>query len=203
MNNIITESEVVVRMRVLIAEDNNLTILGVSLIVEKLGHEVVAVASDGKEAVELILKERPDLVLMDINMPEKSGIEVLEIVRQEVDTPCIFITAYSDENFIKEASRLGAIGYVIKPVTEEQLKAQIELGIHQKQHLDEARNETSYYKQALKERKTIERAKGILMDRLQIKEAEAMRRIQKRSRDENKKMIVVAQEIIKADNYFK
>ena len=190
-------------MRVLIAEDNNLTILGVSLIVEKLGHEVVAVASDGKEAVELILKERPDLVLMDINMPEKSGIEVLEIVRQEVDTPCIFITAYSDENFIKEASRLGAIGYVIKPVTEEQLKAQIELGIHQKQHLDEARNETSYYKQALKERKTVERAKGILMDRLQIKEAEAMRRIQKRSRDENKKMIVVAQEIIKADNYFK
>lgn len=119
-------------MRVLIAEDNSLTLVGLTMMLEKLGHEVVATASDGEEACRKLLEQEVDLALLDINMPKKSGIEVLQTISQKISIPCIFLTAYSDENFIKEASRLGAVGYVIKPVTEEQLKAQIEISISQR-----------------------------------------------------------------------
>lgn len=186
-------------MRILIAEDNSLTSLGISMIVERLGHEVIGISSDGQEAIKQAIEQRPDLILMDINMPKKNGLEALEEINKAVSIPCIFITAYSDEAFIKGAAHLNAIGYVTKPVSEAQLKAQIELGIHQQGKLRAARAEAFHYKQALSERKLVERAKGILMDRLGIKEAEAMHRLQKKCRDQGKKIAVVAEEIINAD----
>ncbi len=189
-------------MRVLIAEDNSLTLVGLTMMLEKLGHEVVATASDGEEACRKLLEQEVDLALLDINMPKKSGIEVLQTISQKISIPCIFLTAYSDENFIKEASRLGAVGYVIKPVTEEQLKAQIEISISQRMRLQQAAASAAYYKNALAERKLIERAKGILMDRMRLSESDAMKRLQKKSRDENKKLVTVAEDIIRADEVF-
>lgn len=189
-------------MRILIAEDNSLTLVGLTMMVEKMGHQVVATASDGEEACEKLRNTELDIALLDINMPKKSGMEVLRSLGDELDVPCIFLTAYSDENFIKEASKLGAVGYVIKPVTEEQLKAQIEIGVSQRTRLQEANKSAAFYKHALEERKLIERAKGILMDRLQLREADAMKRMQKKSRDENKRLVTVAEEIIRANEAF-
>lgn len=189
-------------MRVLIAEDNSLTLVGLTMMLEKLGHDVVATASDGEEACQKLLSQKIDLALLDINMPKKSGIEVLQTVGKQISIPCIFLTAYSDESFIKEASRLGAVGYIIKPVTEEQLKAQIEISIWQRTRLQQATESAAYYKNALEERKLVERAKGILMERMRLSESDAMKRLQKKSRDENKKLVAVAEDIIRANEAF-
>lgn len=173
------------------------------MLIEKLGHEVVMTSCDGKAAVNDALKYRPDLILMDINMPNVNGIEALRCIALNGDFACIFITAYSDESLIQEASALGAVGYVVKPVDERQLKASIDIGMKRFKDIIQARKDVELYRSALEERKTIERAKGILMDRLGLKEAEAMKRLQKRSRDTNTKIIVVAEEIIHADNCFR
>lgn len=189
-------------MRILVAEDNSLTLVGLTMMLEKMGHEVVAAVGDGEEACRKLLDTQPDLALLDINMPRKSGIEVLQEVGQQLEIPCIFLTAYSDESFIREASRLGAAGYVMKPVTEEQLRAQIEISVSQKKRLLEANASAAYYKNALAERKLVERAKGILMDRMGLSESEAMKRLQKKSRDENKRIAMIAESIIKANEAF-
>ena len=188
--------------RIFVAEDDSIILMGLKMILKHLGHTVVGEAVDGETAIERIFELKPQLLLLDINMPKKSGIEVLQTISQKISIPCIFLTAYSDENFIKEASRLGAVGYVIKPVTEEQLKAQIEISISQRMRLQQAAASAAYYKNALAERKLIERAKGILMDRMRLSESDAMKRLQKKSRDENKKLVTVAEDIIRADEVF-
>lgn len=190
-------------MRILIAEDNSLTRMSIALIVENLGYEACGMASDGAEAVKMAANLKPDLILMDINMPGKNGLEALQEISASNDIPCIFVTAYANDSFIKSAAHLGAVGYVTKPVTEEQLRAQIKMGLSQKETLGAAQREAAHYKNALEERKVIERAKGILMDRAGIKEGEAMKRLQKISRDKNQKLIDVAREIVKADELFK
>lgn len=189
-------------MRVLIAEDNGLTLVGLEMMLEKMGHEVVATASDGEEAYRKLLSEEPELALLDINMPKMSGIEVLKALGQQIDIPCIFLTAYSDESFVKEAACLGVAGYVLKPVTEDQLRVQIEISVSQKNRLQKANESAAYYKKTLEERKLIERAKGILMERMGLSESEAMKRLQKKSRDENKRLVVIAENIIRANEAF-
>ena len=190
-------------MRVLIAEDDSMVLLGLTMLVEKLNHEVVMTAHDGKSAYEGALKCKPDLILMDINMPTLNGIEALRLLAMHGDFACVFITAYSDNSFIEEASSLGAVGYVVKPVDERQLHASIELGMKRYNDTLLARKEANHYRNALEERKTIERAKGILMERLGIKEVEAMKRLQKRSRDTNTTILIIAEDIIHADKCFR
>lgn len=189
-------------MRIFIAEDNSIALLGIIAMLEQMGHTVAGTAGNGEDACRLLRQTAPDMAILDINMPKMSGIEVLKAVGQEVDIPYIFLTAYSDESLILEASSLGAVGYVLKPVTADQLKAQIEIGASQKKRLRKASEDADHYKKALEDRKLIERAKGILMDRLQLREEDAMRRLQKKSRDENKKLTTIAKEIIDANKVF-
>ncbi len=189
-------------MRILIVEDNSAVLMGLQMMVENIGHEVVDAIGDAEIALRRILETQPDLVLMDINLSSKmSGIDIFHQVKLQADIPFLFITAYSDSDLMRRTSELGAIGYIVKPVTEDQLRAQILLGMDRYAEIKKAQQEASYYKKSLEERKIIERAKGILMDRLNIKEAEAMSKMQKRSRDNNVKLVKVAEDIIKANEY--
>jgi response regulator NasT len=190
-------------LNILIAEDESIILMGLKSNLKKLGHNVIAEAFNGKEAVKLALEKEPDIVLIDINMPEMDGIEAIKRINQKKSIPCIIITGYNDEKLIKRATKAGAFAYLIKPVDKNDIKPALRIAAARFKEFNTAVDELDKSKKALKKRKLIERAKGIIMDRMDLKEKDAMRFLQKKSNDQNKKMIVVAEEIIKADQQFK
>ena len=190
-------------MRIFLAEDDPIILSGFSMMVQALGHEVVGMATDGKAAVEKILELQPDLILMDINMPQIDGISAIEACNREKVFPCIIITGYRDEEQIKRATVAGVYGYLHKPVDEYQLRAEISVVMERHRDYMRLEQELIHAKTSLEERKIIERAKGIVMDKMNLKEADAFSFLQKKSRDKNMKLINVAYEIIKANELFK
>ena len=155
-------------------------------------------ATDGMEALNKI-KMKPDIILLDINMPRLDGISLFESVSKAYDAACIFITGHFSEAFVEKAKKAGALGYLIKPVDEKQLKASIEVAVARFDERCILRDETEKLRADLSDRKYIERAKGILMDSFGLKEGEAMARLQKLSRDKNKKLAVIARELIEKE----
>ena len=190
-------------MRIFLAEDDPIILSGFCMMIRALGHEVVGVATDGAEAAKKVLEVQPDLVLMDINMPKMDGISAIEACNREKIFPCIIITGYKDEEQIKRATVAGVYGYLNKPVDEYQLRAEISVVIERHKEHIRLEQELINAKNSLEERKIIERAKGIVMDKMNLKEADAFSFLQKKSRDKNMKLINVAHEIIKANELFK
>lgn len=186
--------------RVLIAEDEYLNLMGLKVNIENLGHKVVGEASDGKEAIRLALELKPDLIMMDINMPNMDGIEAIKEINKEVVLPIIIISGYHDPELISRASQVGVFAYLVKPVQEQDIKAAIEICLARFNEYKALEKEFNNIKQRLDARKYIERAKGILMDRNNLKEFDAMKFMQKKSRDSNRKLVDIAKEIIEADN---
>lgn len=186
--------------RVLIAEDEYLNLMGLKSSVENLGHKVIGEASDGKEAIKLALELKPDLILMDINMPIIDGIEAIKEINKEIVLPVIIISGYHDRELISKAREAGVFAYLIKPVREKDLQAAIEICLARFNQYKDLEKEYNSIKERLEARKYIERAKGILMERNGLKESEAMKALQKKSRDSNRKIVDIAREIIEADN---
>lgn len=189
-------------LRIVLAEDEYLVFLGLKANVEKLGHEVIGMANDGEKAVQLALKEEPDLVIMDINMPKLDGIEAIKRINEKLFIPSIIVSAYHDEELINRATEEGVLYYLLKPIDIQDLKIAINISLAKFEEFKKLQYELEDTKNALEARKHIEKAKGILMDRLNLKEAEAMKRLQKMSRDKNKKLAVIAKEVINADSLF-
>jgi response regulator NasT len=186
-------------LRILLAEDEYLVLMGIKSYVEKLGHQVVGVATDGVKAVELAIEKKPDLILMDINMPNLDGIDAIKKINETLFIPCIIISGYHDEKLINRAAEEGVLYYLLKPIDIGDLKIAINISLSKLEEFKKLQDELNSTKNALEARKHIEKAKGILMDRMNLKEAEAMKRLQKLSRDKNKKLVVVAKELIEAD----
>lgn len=189
-------------LKILLAEDESIILMGIKSNIEKLGHQVIAQAYNGSEAVKLALENDPDLIIIDINMPKMDGIEAIKKINEEKFIPAVVITGYNDEKLIKRASEAGAFAYLIKPVDSNDIKPAINIAWSKFKEFNGILKELDNSKKALKARKIIEKAKGIIMDRNKIKESEAMKFLQKKSNDQNKKMIIVAEEIIKADKQF-
>lgn len=187
-------------LRVLIAEDEYLNLMGLKSNLEHLGHKVIGEAGDGREAIRLAEELKPDLVLMDINMPNIDGIEAIKEINKKTALPYIIISGYHDKELIDKAKKAGVFAYLVKPVKEKDLQIAIEICLERFNEFRALEKEYTDMKKTLEERKYIERAKGILMDRNKLREAEAMQILQKQSRDSNKKLIDVAKEIIEADN---
>ncbi|MFW5988127.1 MAG: ANTAR domain-containing response regulator [bacterium] len=187
---------------ILLAEDEYLSLLGIKVDLEELGHNVIAEATDGEEAVELAVSKEPDLIVMDINMPSLDGIEAIARINEKLIIPSIIVTGYDDENLIQRASEQGVFNYLVKPIDIKDLKAAIELTLARFEEFNQIRSELKDAKKALESRKYIERAKGILMDKKSLKEAEAMRRLQQMSRNNNLKLVKLAKKIIEADELF-
>jgi len=186
-------------LRVFIAEDEAIILDNFVMRIEKMGHIVVGIALDGYEAKEKIAQLKPDLILMDINMPHQDGLSVMEEINKDRVIPCIIITGHYSAKLIERANQAGVFGYLIKPVDEKQLEATVNIVQTRYSDFQQLIQETENMKNALEDRKFIEKAKGILMDRFMLKEVDAMKQLQKQSKDKNKKLVVVAKEIIAAE----
>jgi len=189
-------------LRVLIVEDEALISLTLKTLLEKLGCKVVGEAGDGQEAVTLAKTAKPDLVLMDIRMPRMDGLEAARLIGEELDIPVILLTAYSEQEYIDKAKAANVMTYLVKPVKESDLAPAIELALAQHKKMKAMAEQIETLQEALESRKFVERAKGILMDRLNITEEEAMRRLQKEARDQNRKLVEVAKAVISASKLF-
>ena len=185
-------------LKVLIVEDESLIAAGLQAHLQKIGHAVVGHAKDGQSVLPMVKTLNPDIVLMDINMPGINGLEAAELLVAEAPVAIVILTGYSDVNFINKASELGIEGYLVKPVTEEDLKPALELAAKNFQHKRKLRADVETVKLDLENRKLVEQAKGILMEMKGLKEAEAMAMLQKKSRDSRTKITDVARKIIKA-----
>lgn len=184
------------RARIIIADDESLIRMDLREMLIHLGYEVVAEASDGRTAVELARKLRPDLIIMDIKMPEIDGIAAAgELARDHV-APVVLLTAYSENSLIGRAKDAGVCGYLVKPFRETELMPVIELALARFSELQELEREVTDLKDALETRKLVERAKGVLMEVHGLREADAFNRMRKTSMDNRKSMREVAEAIL-------
>ena len=186
-------------LKVLVVEDEGLVAAGLRGQLEDIGHQVVGLAKDGDEAVSLASKLRPDLIIMDIRIPGIDGIEAARAILDQEAVPIVFLTAYPDDDFVRRAGEAGAMAYLLKPVNQRALGSTIEVALARFKELDALRREVVDLKEALETRKLVEQAKGILMKRLQLSEAEAFRRLQQRSRSKRTSLKVVASIVLRAD----
>lgn len=184
--------------RVVIADDDPIIRMDLREMLTGLDYLVVGEAADGKSAVNLARELRPELVIMDIRMPEMDGIEAARNLTQESIAPVLLLTAYSEPDLVQRAMQAGVIGYLVKPFREAQIGPAIEVTLGRFREFEQVQKELGSVKEALEARKIIDRAKGMLMDRYALSEADAFRRIQKRSMDNRKTMREVAEAILLA-----
>lgn len=185
-------------MRVLICEDEGLTVLKLRRLLTAAGHDVVGEAKDGEECLAIAEQVEPDLVLMDVKMPGMDGVEATRRLMDRRALPIVMLTAYSDDETVRSATEAGACAYLVKPVSRSQLLSALHVAASRFAEMEQVKREVEDLAEALEVRKLIERAKGLLMDRAGLSEAEAFRRLQKASRDQRRPMKQIALEVIEA-----
>ena len=195
-------SQTLTQLRAVICEDEGMTILLLRQALTKAGYAVVGETDNGLKAVELVSQLKPDFIMMDINLPGLSGIEAIRRILAERAMPVIMLTAYSDSQNVEEAIEAGACAYLVKPIVGDQLGPAIRTALARFETFTSISKENEDLKESLETRKIVERAKGILMDRSKMLEAEAFKRLQKISRDRCQTLKQTAKEIISADTLF-
>jgi|MDTC01.2.fsa_nt_gb response regulator NasT len=165
-----------------------------------LGHQVVGVAATGRELVEQVRSTRPDLVITDIKMPEIDGIDAAIEIYQDGPIPIILVSAYHDRELVSRAGESHVLAYLVKPIGQQDLETAISIVMSRFEQFQDLRRETDDLRQAMEDRKIIERAKGILMQRVGLSEDEAYRRLNKTARDGNRKLRDVAQSILTTED---
>ena len=187
------------KVRILVAEDEALIRLDLAEMLVEAGYDVVAQASNGEQAVDLSRELKPDLVIMDIKMPDLDGIQAAKILTEERLAPVLLLTAFSQQELIEGAKDAGVVGYIVKPFRESELVPAIEVALSRFREFKALEKELTDTRNILETRKIVERAKGILMDTQGLKEAEAFRKIQKLSMNTRKSMREVAEAILLAN----
>lgn len=167
-----------------------------------LGHQVVSVAENGRELVEQCRLQRPDLVITDIKMPEMDGIEASAELCRDEPLPIILISAYHDAELITRATNDHVMAYLVKPVGRKDLEPVIALAMRRFEQFRQLQNEAADLRQALADRKVIERAKGLLMKVVGNDEKEAFRKLQTLAAEKNLKLIEAAQMILAVETVF-
>jgi two-component system, response regulator PdtaR len=186
-------------MRVLIADDDPIIRLDLKQMLENLGYEVVAEAEDGLQAVDLAQTERPDVCLLDVKMPALDGIDAATRLADENVAPTVLLTAYSDQALIQRAKEAGVFGYIVKPFKPSDLAPAIEVARARYEQHQRLAGELADVNERLEARKLVEKAKGVLMDKHGVSEAEAYRRIQQQSMNQRLSMREVAEAILIAE----
>jgi response regulator NasT len=185
--------------RVLVAEDERTVASGLQRQLEELGHEVVGVVDDGQRAVEFCRRSQPDLALLDIEMPGLDGLTAAREIAADPGTPVIILTAHGHPNLIDQAVAEGVVQYLVKPVTAPALNAAIQTALAKSSEIKDLKENVANLESTLRERKLIERAKGILQARRNLTEPEAFRFLQRQSQDRRIPMSRLAEMIVQAD----
>ena len=183
-------------IRVLIAEDEALIRLDLKEMLEEEGYAVVAEVGDGQQAVDLATELTPDLVILDIQMPVLDGLSAAEQIASARIAPVIVLTAFSQRELVERARDAGAMAYLVKPFSKNDLVPAIEVARGRFAEMSALDDEVRTLEERLEARKVIERAKGQLMADEGLTEAEAFRRIQRTAMDQRSSMKAVAQSLI-------
>lgn len=184
------------RRRVVVAEDESLIRLDIVETLQDNGFEVVGEAGDGERAVELATELRPDLVVMDVKMPKMDGISAAERLSEGKIAPVVLLTAFSQKELVERASEAGALAYVVKPFTPNDLLPAIEIALARHEQIQALESEVADFAERFETRKLVDRAKGLLGQRMGLSEPEAFRWIQKASMDRRLTMGEVARAVI-------
>ncbi len=165
----------------------------------RLGHRVVVAARPGRERVEQCRAPAPDLVITDIRMPDMDGIDAAVQIYQERPVPVLLVSAFHDPELIARAEADHILGYLVKPIKQADLGPAIALAVRRFEQFEALRREAADLRQALEDRKVIERAKGILMKWAALDEQEAFRRLQQQAMDKGRKLVEIAHMILVAE----
>ena len=184
------------RLRIVVAEDEALIRLDLAEMLAEVGYEVVGQASDGERAVALVKEHRPDVVIMDVKMPVLDGISAAEQIGKERIAPVIMLTAFSQKELVERARDAGVMAYIVKPFTQADLAPAVDIATSRWAELKALEGEIADLGERLETRKAVDRAKGILMTRLKLSEADAFRWIQKTAMDRRLGMREVAEAVI-------
>lgn len=184
------------KLRLVIADDESIIRLDLRETLQRMGHEVVAEAGDGRTAVELVRQHRPDLAVLDVKMPELDGVDAAKEISAERLAPVLLLTAYSQQDLVRRAMEAGVFAYVVKPFTESDLRPAMGVAIARFGEFDAIAREAASLAGALETRKLVDRAKGVLMDKHGLKEQDAFRRIQQQSMNSRKPMREIAEAIL-------
>ncbi|MBO6266395.1 MAG: response regulator [Acidaminococcaceae bacterium] len=183
-------------LKILIADDEALLRLDLREMLEEAGHTVIGEAENGKVAIDITKQKKPDLVIMDVKMPEMDGLEAARIIGDEKLAPVLLLTAYSQREIVQQATDSGVFAYLVKPIREEELFPAIEIAIHRFAAFQRLNSELDKAKDDLETRKLLDRAKGILMDQYKFSEKDAFRAMQKLSMDRRLSLKAVARAVI-------
>jgi response regulator NasT len=191
------------RLRVVIGEDEPDAQYLLQKALDALGHDVVGVAANGAELIDFVHRQRPDLVVADLRMPRVDGLEAARSICGDMPVPVIVVSAYQEEELLERAGDCpNVMAYLAKPVAATDLRPAIAVALKRFEQVQAVREEAADLRQALEDRKVIERAKGLLTRRLRLDEDEAFRRLRRAASLSNRKLADVAAEVLKADRIF-
>jgi response regulator NasT len=182
--------------RVVVAEDESLIRLDIVETLRDNGFDVVGEAGDGETAVALAKELRPDLVVMDVKMPKLDGISAAEQLSEDNVAPVVLLTAFSQKELVERATEAGALAYVVKPFNQNDLLPAIEIALARHQQIVALEREVADLAERFETRKLVDRAKGLLTDKMGLSEPEAFRWIQKASMNRRLTMQEVAQAVV-------
>ncbi len=185
--------------RILVADDEHLVAQGVVAALQSLGLEVLGPCRDGEEAINQCRGDRPDLALLDIQMPGINGVEAARRIFAELEIPVVILSAFSDEDYLKDSGEAGVFGYLLKPANQDQLRAGLAVAWQRFLDYMDQRSQIIDLKKRLEDRKVIEQAKWIVVSRKEVTEPEAMKLLQKQSRSTRQSLAEVAKAVIDSD----
>ena len=184
-------------MRVLIAEDEALIRMDLREMLEEEGHEVVGEARNGREAIEMARDSSPDIIFMDIEMPEINGLEAAAVIGEESIAPVVMVTAFSQSSYVMQASEAKAVAYLVKPFTKSDIMPAMQIAVSRFTEIQALSEEVVDLNERLETRKVLDRAKGALMEK-GLTEPEAFKRLQKLAMDKRLSLKQVAEAVILA-----
>lgn len=184
-------------MRVFIVDDEPIVLAGFKKTVSSLGYEIAGTASNGESAIQGVLSSAPDILLIDVNLPDISGLTVIQTVRKTLDVPALVITGYQSMDLGERLQEDGIFGFLEKPVSRAELQSMLSIIGKRSEELKRVEAERDSAVNKLNERRIIENAKRVLMKEFGVTEDLALRFLQKKSRDENKRLLETAQLILK------
>lgn len=183
--------------RVVLVEDESIVRMDVKMILEDAGYEVVGEAGHGEKAIEIVDQLKPDLIIMDIKMPKLNGLKASKVITQKYNIPILLLTAYSQKDFVDKAKEANIVGYIVKPVSSDRLIPSVEIALHQAEVSKQYEEKVKEADKRLKERKLVEKAKGVLMERFGYSEEVSFRKMRKMSMNKQVTLEKVAKHIIK------